>query len=132
MREIPTARLQALTQPIISLLGALAYMVFDALVLWMAFFAIHAHPVPGFPVVMMAYIIGALGGFIPLPAGLGAVGGIAGMLALYGVGHNAAVGAVLLYEAVGLLVPVVGGAVAYLFLTRQFGPIRAFQEGAQG
>lgn len=113
-----------------SLLGALAYMVCDALVLWTAFFAIHAHPVPGFPVVMMAYIIGALGAFIPLPAGLGAVGGIAGMLALYGVGHNAAVGAVLLYTAVGLLVPVIGGAVAYLFLRRQFGPIRALQQGA--
>ena len=113
-----------------SLLGALAYMICDALVLWTAFFAIHAHPVPGFPVVMMAYIIGALGAFIPLPAGLGAVGGIAGMLALYGVGHNAAVGAVLLYTAVGLLVPVIGGAVAYLFLRRQFGPIRALQEGA--
>jgi uncharacterized membrane protein YbhN (UPF0104 family) len=113
-----------------SLLGALAYMIFDALVLWMAFFAIHAHPVPGFPVVMMAYIIGALGAFIPLPGGLGAVGGIAGMLALYGVGHNAAVGAVLLYTAVGLLVPLIGGAVSYLFLRRQFGPIRALQESA--
>lgn len=113
-----------------SLVGALAYMIFDALVLWTAFFAIHAHPVPGFPVVMMAYIIGALGGFIPLPAGLGAVGGIAGMLALYGVGHNAAVGAVLLYTAVGLLVPLIGGAVSYLFLRRQFGPIKALQEGA--
>jgi uncharacterized membrane protein YbhN (UPF0104 family) len=113
-----------------SLLGALAYMVFDVLVLWTAFFAIHAHPVPGFPVVMMAYIIGALGGFIPLPGGLGAVGGIAGMLALYGVGHNAAVAAVLLYTAVGLLVPLIGGAVAYLFLRRQFGPVRAFQPSA--
>jgi uncharacterized membrane protein YbhN (UPF0104 family) len=113
-----------------SLLGALAYMVFDALVLWTAFFAIHAHPVPGFPAVMMAYIIGALGGFIPLPAGLGAVGGIAGMLALYGVGHNAAVASVLLYTAVGLLVPVIGGAIAYLFLRRQFGPARAFQQTA--
>ena len=83
------------------LLGALAYLGFDALVLWTAFVAIHAHPVPGFAVVVMAYIIGALGGSIPLPAGIGAVGGIAGMLILYGVGRGPAVAAVLVYEAVG-------------------------------
>jgi Lysylphosphatidylglycerol synthase TM region len=91
-----------------SALGALAYLGFDALVLWTAFLAIGAHPVPGFAAVVMAYIIGALGGSIPLPAGIGAVGGIAGMLILYGVGRNAAIAAVLVYEAVGLLVPVLG------------------------
>jgi lysylphosphatidylglycerol synthase-like protein len=107
-----------------SLLGAVAYLGFDALVLWTAFVAIHARPVPGLAVVVMAYIIGALGGSIPLPAGLGAVGGMAGMLILYGVGRGPAVVAVLLYEAVGLLVPLIGGTVAYLFLRREFGPIR--------
>jgi uncharacterized membrane protein YbhN (UPF0104 family) len=105
-------------------LGALAYLAFDALVLWTAFFAIDSHPVPDFPVMVMAYIIGALGGSIPLPAGIGAVGGIAAMLILYGVGHNAAIAAVLLYEAVALLVPLIGGGVAYLFLRRAFGPMR--------
>jgi len=33
----------------------------------------------------MAYIIGALGASLPLPAGIGGVAGIAGMLVLYGV-----------------------------------------------
>jgi uncharacterized membrane protein YbhN (UPF0104 family) len=111
-----------------SLLGALAYLGFDALVLWTAFFAIHAHPVPGFAVLVMAYIIGALGGSIPLPAGIGAVGGIAGMLILYGIGHNDAVAAVLLYEAVGLIVPLAGGGIAYLFLRRTFGSMRTPRE----
>jgi hypothetical protein len=74
--------------------------------------------------VVMAYIIGALGGSIPLPAGIGAVGGIAGMLILYGVGRSPAVAAVLVYEAVGLLVPLIGGAVAYLLLRREFGPMK--------
>jgi hypothetical protein len=74
-------------------------------VLRTAFFAVHAHPVPGFAVVMMAYIMGAVGGSSPLPAGIGAVGGVVGMLILYGVAHNAAVAAVPLYEAVGLIVP---------------------------
>jgi uncharacterized membrane protein YbhN (UPF0104 family) len=106
------------------LVGALAYLGFDALVLWTAFIAIHAHPVPGFAVVVMAYVIGALGGSIPLPAGIGAVGGIAGMLMLYGVARGPAVAAVLIYEAVGLLVPLIGGAVAYLLLRREFGPMK--------
>jgi uncharacterized membrane protein YbhN (UPF0104 family) len=106
------------------LLGALAYLGFDALVLWTAFLAIHVHPVPGLAVVMMAYIVGALGGSIPLPAGIGAIAGIAGMLILYGVGRTPAVAAVLIYEAVGLLVPLIGGAVAYLLLRREFGPMR--------
>jgi hypothetical protein len=114
------------------LLGALAYLAFDALVLWAAFLAIHARPVPGFAVVVMAYIIGALGGSIPLPAGIGAVGGIAGMLILYGVGRSPAVAAVLVYEAVGLLVPLTGGAIAYLLLRREFGPMRTVRDAADG
>lgn len=111
-----------------SVVGALAYLLFDSLVLWTAFLAIHRHPVPGFAVVLMAYIIGALGGSIPLPAGIGAVGGIAGMLILYGVGHDAAIAAVLLYEAIGLLVPLIGGTVAYGFLRRQFGSMKTVRE----
>jgi uncharacterized membrane protein YbhN (UPF0104 family) len=105
-----------------SVLGAIGYLGFDVLVLWIAFSAIHAHPIPSFAVVSMAYVIGALGASLPLPAGIGAVGGIAGMLILYGVGHQAAVAAVLIYEAVGLLVPLTGGGVAYLILRREFGP----------
>jgi hypothetical protein len=112
-----------------SLLGAVGYFGFDVLVLWIAFFAVHAHPVPGLAVVTMAYVIGALGGSIPLPAGIGAVGGIAGMLILYGVGHEAAVAAVLLYSAVALLVPLIGGAIAYLILRREFGPIETSPRG---
>jgi uncharacterized membrane protein YbhN (UPF0104 family) len=73
----------------------------------------------------MAYIIGALGNSLPLPAGAGAVGGIAGMLILYRVGHDAAVAAVLLYEAVGLIVPLIGGGIAYVVLRRQFGSMRS-------
>ena len=100
--------------------GALAYLFFDVLVLYFAFTAIRAHPAPTFGVVVMAYIIGALGGSIPLPAAIGTVGGMVGMFILYGVQRNDAVAAVLLYQAVGLLVPLVGGAIAYLLLRREF------------
>jgi len=102
-----------------AVLGALVYLLFDVLVLWSAFIAIHAHPVPGFAVVVMAYIIGALGGSLPLPAGLGTIGGIVAVLILYGVDHDDAVAAVLLYQAIGLVVPLIGGGIAYAVLRRQ-------------
>ena len=106
-----------------SVLGIVAYLGFDVLVLWTAFLAVHAHPLPGFAIVIMAYIIGALGGSIPLPASIGTIGGIAGMLILYGVAHNPAIAAVLLHQAIGLLVPLTGGGIAYAILRRRFGPI---------
>jgi hypothetical protein len=93
-----------------SLLAVLAYPSFDALVVWTVFLAIHADPVPGFASVPMAYVIATLVESIPLPAGIGAVGGIGGMLILYGVGRDAAVAAVLIYAVIGLLVPAIGGS----------------------
>jgi uncharacterized membrane protein YbhN (UPF0104 family) len=108
-----------------SVLAIIGYLGFDVLVLWSAFLAVHAHPFPGFPIVIMAYVIGALGGSIPLPAAAGTIGGMVGMLILYGVAHNAAVAAVLLHQAIALLVPLAGGGVAYTILRRRLGPIRA-------
>jgi len=101
-----------------AVLGAVVYLMFDLLVLWSAFIAIHADPVPSFAVVVMAYIIGAIGGSIPLPANLGTIGGIVGVFILYGVNHDAAFAAVLLYQAIGLMVPLAGGAIAYAILRR--------------
>jgi uncharacterized membrane protein YbhN (UPF0104 family) len=100
--------------------GAVVYLLLDVLVLFFAFTAIHAHAAPTFGVVVMAYIIGALGGSIPLPAAVGTVGGMVGMFILYGVHRDTAVAAVLLYQAVGLLVPLIGGGIAYLLLHRDF------------
>ncbi|HYB28820.1 MAG TPA: lysylphosphatidylglycerol synthase domain-containing protein [Solirubrobacteraceae bacterium] len=107
-----------------AVLGVMSYLVFDVLVLWCAFLAVNAHPFPGFPIVIMAYIIGALGGSLPLPAAAGTIGGMAGMLILYGVADHAALAAVLLHQAIGLLVPLTGGAIAYTILRHRFGPIR--------
>jgi uncharacterized membrane protein YbhN (UPF0104 family) len=107
-----------------TLFGALTYLFFDVLVLWTAFFALHAHSVLPFAPVLMAYIVGALGGSLPLPAGLGAVGGIGGCLILYGAGRNVAVGAAVIYGAIGLVVPFVGGLLAYLLLMRQLRNLR--------
>ena len=108
-----------------AVLGAQAYLWCDVSVLYVALVAVHAHPMPTFAVVVLAYIIGALGGSLPLPAGLGTIGGIVGMLILFGVAHTPAIAAVLVYQAIGLLVPLGGGAIAYLLLRRRLGPIGA-------
>jgi hypothetical protein len=54
---------------------------------------------------------------------VGTIGGIAGMLVLYGVDHNPAVAAVLLHQAIALLVPLTGGAIAYTVLRHRLGPL---------
>ena len=43
---------------------------------------------------------------------------------LYGVGANAALATVLLHQAIGLLVPLIGGAIGYVIIRRRLGPIR--------
>jgi hypothetical protein len=45
------------------------------------------------------------------------------MLIVYGVHHNPAVAAVLLHQAIGLLVPLAGGTIAYIIIRRTLGPI---------
>jgi Lysylphosphatidylglycerol synthase TM region len=95
--------------------GAVAYLGLDVLVLWVAFLAVHAHPVPTFGVIVMAYIVGALGGSLPLPAGVGTIGGIAGV-----------------YQAIALLVPLAGGGIAYIVIRRRLEPIRAGVEVSSG
>jgi uncharacterized membrane protein YbhN (UPF0104 family) len=115
-----------------SVLGALAYLFFDVLMLWTAFVALGTHPRPAFGIVVIAYIVGALGGSAPLPAGIGAILGMVGMLVLFGVPHGDAAVAVILYQAVGELVPLVGGAIAWLFLRMSLGPLGTPPRAAPG
>ena len=46
------------------------------------------------------------------------------MLIIYGVPTHAALAAVLLYQAIALLVPLTGGGIAYAFLRHHLGPMR--------
>ncbi|MDQ6606185.1 MAG: flippase-like domain-containing protein [Actinomycetota bacterium] len=95
------------------LLGAAAYVCFDMAALWAACSAT-GHPV-GFPAVVLAYEIGYLATLIPMPAGVGVLdAGLASSLALYGARPAAAVGAVLVYHAVAIWVPGLGGLAAWL------------------
>lgn len=99
-------------------LGAVGYWIFDTLVLWACFRAVGANP--GIPVVMMAYLIGQLGGELPIPGGLGAVdGGLIAALALYGVALIPATAAVLAYRAISLWLPALIGSVDFILVRRR-------------
>ncbi len=98
-------------------LGLIAYLAFDVMILWAAFHALgHAPPLAN---LWMGYLIGELGGLIPVPGGIGGVdAGLVGTLALYHVSLAAAAGAVLIYRAIALWVPTVVGGVAFIALRR--------------
>lgn len=103
------------------LLGAVAYWLFDNLVLY-ACLAAFGHP-PSVWVVAMAYLVGMLANSIPVPGGFLAVeGGLVGMLLLFGVGPaSEVVVAVLVYRAISLWIPAVIGTLAFLSLRREIG-----------
>ncbi len=97
--------------------GLIAYLVFDVLILGATFHALGA--APSLAVLSLAYLIGELGGLIPVPGGIGGVdAGLVGTLALYHVSLTSAVGAVLAYRAIALWVPAVAGGAAFVFLRR--------------
>jgi uncharacterized protein (TIRG00374 family) len=97
--------------------GILAYLVFDVMILWATF---HAFGVaPPLAVLAMAYLIGELGGLIPVPGGIGGVdAGLVGTFVLYNVPVTAAASAVLAYRAIALWVPAILGSAAFVSLRR--------------
>jgi uncharacterized membrane protein YbhN (UPF0104 family) len=97
--------------------GAVGYWIFDNLVLLATF---HAFGIsPPFMVVLMAYLIGQIGGALPLPGGLGGIdGGLIGAMIVYGIDPAAAAAAVLAYRVILFWVPIVMGAPAFWSLRR--------------
>lgn len=113
------------------LLGAIAYCLFDTLVLYACLLAYG--PTPAFWAVAMAYLVGLMANSIPIPAGLVAVeGGLIGMLVLFGVRPvSAAVAAVVTYRAISLWLPALIGSVAFFSLRPEIGePVGPSTEGA--
>lgn len=95
------------------LLGAAGFLGLDMGALWAAC-AATGHPI-GMPALVIAYCIGYLTTTIPIPAGLGVLdSGLAAALVLYGMSPSASVGAVLVYHAISIWVPAVGGLIAWL------------------
>ena len=72
---------------------------------------------PTLAIIWLGYLIGELGGLVPLPGGIGGLdAGLVGTLALYHVSFAAATAAVLAYRALALVVPTALGAVAFVLL----------------
>jgi uncharacterized membrane protein YbhN (UPF0104 family) len=97
--------------------GLIGYLAFDVMILWATFHAFGN--VPPLAIIWIGYLIGELGGLIPVPGGIGGVDlGLIGTLALYHVSLTSATAAVLAYRALALVVPLTVGVVAGLFLRR--------------
>jgi uncharacterized membrane protein YbhN (UPF0104 family) len=104
---------QTLFTPHWRMLGAAGFLCLDMAALWAACRAT-GHPL-GLLALAVAYCIGYLATMIPVPAGLGVLdSGLAGALVLYGFSPAAAVGSVLVYHAISVWVPGLGGLVAWL------------------
>jgi uncharacterized membrane protein YbhN (UPF0104 family) len=95
------------------MLGAAGFLWLDMGALWAACQAT-GHPI-GLLAMSVAYFIGYLATMIPVPLGLGVLdSGLAGALVLYGFSPTAAVSAVLVYHAISVWVPGLGGLIAWL------------------
>ncbi len=98
-------------------LGIVGYWAWDNLTLWATFHAVGYSP--GASVILLAYLIGQLGGLIPIPGGIGGIdGGLIGTFVVFGVPASAATAAVLAYRLILFWIPLVLGAVAFVSLQR--------------
>jgi uncharacterized membrane protein YbhN (UPF0104 family) len=97
--------------------GSAGYWVFDNAVLWATF---HAFGISlPLTVVLMGYLIGQLGGLLPIPGGIGGIdGGLIGTLIVYGAPAAGTAAAVLAYRVILFWLPLVVGAIAFTALRR--------------
>jgi uncharacterized protein (TIRG00374 family) len=95
--------------------GLVGYLLFDMLAFWASFRAVGASP--ELAPIWMAYLIGQLGNWLPIPGGIGGTElGLIGALVLYRVPAVTATAAVLLYRVIELWIPAVLGIVAFVQL----------------
>jgi uncharacterized membrane protein YbhN (UPF0104 family) len=105
------------SRDVLVVVGAIGYWAWDNAVLWATFHAVGAD-VPA-SVVLMGYLIGQLGGLLPIPGGVGGIdGGLIGTLVVYGAPAAATAAAVLAYRVILFWLPLVGGSLAFLSLRR--------------
>jgi uncharacterized protein (TIRG00374 family) len=97
--------------------GSIGYWAFDNAVLWATFEAFGYSP--EISVLLMGYLIGQLGGLLPIPGGIGGIdGGLFGALVVYGTPAATTAAAVLAYRVILFWLPLVVGALAFLSLRR--------------
>jgi uncharacterized protein (TIRG00374 family) len=150
---VSEARSLLRSNPLAVTAGAAGYMLFDVAMLGVCFTAF-GNEVPPLGVLLLAYIIGQLGGLIPLPGGIvGVDGGLIGTLIVYGVDPAEAAAAVIAYRGLLLSIPALLGLPALAVLRRRLrdeehdiaacapgqevevlgrGPVRAWEPVAQG
>lgn len=104
-----------------ALLYSAGNWLLDLTALLIALAAVGAQPRAS--VVLLAYVVAALLGMIPItPGGLGFVeAGLIGTLGLAGIGANQALLATLVYRLASYWLPMPAGAVAYLLHERWYG-----------
>jgi uncharacterized membrane protein YbhN (UPF0104 family) len=99
------------------LAGSVGYWAFDNAVLWATFHAFGIS-IP-LTVVLMGYLIGQLGGLLPIPGGIGGIdGGLIGTLIVYGAPAAATAAAVLAYRMILFWLPLIVGGIAFAMLRR--------------
>jgi uncharacterized membrane protein YbhN (UPF0104 family) len=99
------------------LTGSIGYWAFDNAVLWATFHAFGASP--ALTVVLMGYLIGQLGGLLPIPGGIGGIDlGLIGTLVVYGAPAATTAAAVLAYRVILFWLPLILGAIAFAALRR--------------
>ena len=99
------------------LIGAVGYWAWDNAVLWAAFHAFGSSPPVS--VILMGYLVGQLGGALPLPGGLIGIDlGLFGMLVAFGTPLATTAAAVLIYRVILFWLPLLVGGVAFASLRR--------------
>lgn len=100
------------------IVGAVGYWVFDNAVLWATFHALgHTPPLS---ILLMGYLIGQMGGLLPLPGGVGGIdGGLIGTLVVFGAPAAATAAAVLAYRLILFWLPLVLGVPEFAALWRE-------------
>jgi uncharacterized protein (TIRG00374 family) len=99
------------------IVGSIGYWAWDNAALWAAFHAFGFSP--PITVILMGYLIGQLGGLLPLPGGLGGIdGGLIGTLIVYGIAAAPTAAAVLVYRVILFWLPLIAGTVAFISLRR--------------
>jgi uncharacterized protein (TIRG00374 family) len=97
--------------------GSLGYWAFDNAVVWATFHAFGESP--PLTLILMGYLIGQLGGLLPIPGGIGGIdGGLIGTMIVYGLPAAATAAAVLAYRVILFWLPLLIGAVAFTQLRK--------------
>jgi uncharacterized membrane protein YbhN (UPF0104 family) len=105
------------SRPVGIVLGSFGTMAFDLAVLGVCFKAFGYSPPVG--ILVVGYLVGQLGGNLPIPGGIGGVdAGLIGTFAVYHQPLAATTAAVLAYHAIALWIPGLLGTVAFVKLRR--------------